>query len=92
MYLYITLLIVSVFRHHCLSHNSKVDQDRFLLKYMDISIPTHRKKKECENRKPKSVVVKYKFRRQSGEAVPVCAKLFMNITGKNFFLCTYNYK
>ncbi|KAF5278892.1 hypothetical protein FQA39_LY18330 [Lamprigera yunnana] len=52
---------VEDFRHHCLSQAFKVDQDYFLLKYMNISIPVPRTRKECDNHKPKSVVAKYKM-------------------------------
>lgn len=65
-------------------HKSTVDQDCLQLKYMNISIPVPGTKKECDNHKPKSVALKYKIRKHEDKTVPVCAKLFMDITGKKF--------
>nr|CAH7730369.1 unnamed protein product [Callosobruchus chinensis] len=72
---------VEVFRQHLFAQASKVEQDRFLLKFMHTSIPTYRRRTEPNNLNPKSVVTKYTVRKENGEVVPVCAKYFTNITG-----------
>lgn len=63
----------------------KIDQDRFLLKFMKISIPAPRKRTERNNLKPKSVETKHTVLNENDELVSVCAKYFTNIIGKLIF-------
>nr|CAH7723468.1 unnamed protein product [Callosobruchus chinensis] len=58
---------VLVFRQHLFAQASKVEQDRFLLKFMHTSIPTYRRRTEPNNLNPKSVVTKYTVRKENGE-------------------------
>lgn len=76
IYQCIVAIFFLVFHHYFLSQAKKINQDRFLLKFMNISNPASQKRMECNNLKPKSPVTKCTAWKENGEIVPVCAKYF----------------
>lgn len=70
---------ITTFHHHVNSLN-KIDQDKLLLKYMEITSPKRRSSKK-EAKKKNTVSVKYRIRNKGGQILPVCAATFQAISG-----------
>lgn len=71
---------ISTFNHRVMALN-QIDQNKFLLHYMNISSPKHRVVKSATARYKQSVSVKYTVRRSNGEIIPVCDASFQGICG-----------
>lgn len=67
--------------HNKVKHLNKVDQDKFLLKYMTIYSPKRRKVKEENSKRKQSVSIKYSIRKKNGDVLPICAASFQGISG-----------
>ncbi|ERL92960.1 hypothetical protein D910_10264, partial [Dendroctonus ponderosae] len=58
----------------------KIDQDKILLKFMQVDVPKRKTTDETVLRQNRKLSVKYSIR-TSGDNIPVCAATFQKITG-----------
>ncbi|KAJ4444848.1 hypothetical protein ANN_06645, partial [Periplaneta americana] len=71
---------IITFHHHVASLN-KTDQDKFLLKFMEICTPKRRIVATENAKRKKRVSVKYTIRKKNGTLLPVCAATFQAVSG-----------
>lgn len=62
------------------SHHKKIDQDKIILQFMDISTPKRRTVDDTSSVNNRQISVKYFIKTEKGK-IPVCAKTFQKITG-----------
>lgn len=60
----------------------KIDQDKILLKFMQVDVPKRKTTDETVLRRNRKVSVKYFIRTSRGN-IPVCAATFQKITGNS---------
>lgn len=69
---------ISLFRKNLSCLINKIDQDKFILTFLSISLPTRTDRHKCDRNKRN--VIKYFIPNKVGEKIPVCLKTFTQIT------------
>lgn len=70
------------FRKRLYLNKSKIEQDAYLLKYMEVTVPKRYKIEPSQALCPKSVTIKYLIKADSQtDYLYICAKAFQTITG-----------